>query len=147
MQAKSSDSALRHWDFTLLDMLAMQLIFLLAHTLLLHEGFMYFNPHKLLDGFMYHVGLVELGEVTEEFRAEVMKAAIAWQDNGKLVKLNLRYEAKIKELKTRVSTLEKQLAKKKSMEDNAGDDTPKRYRGKSKPKEKVEKLIASKSSL
>ena len=112
------------------------------------KGFMYFNPHKLLDGFMYHVGLVELGEVTEEFRAEVMKAAIAWQENGKLVKLNLRYEAKIKELKTRVSTLEKQLAKKKkSKEDNAGDDTPKRYRGKSKPKEKVEKLIASKSSL
>ena len=111
------------------------------------KGFMYFNPHKLLDGFMYHVGLVELGEITEEFRAEVMKAAIAWQDNGKLVKLNLRYEARIKELKTRVSTLEKQLAKKKSKEDNAGDDTPKRYRGKSKPKEKVEKLIASKSSL
>ena len=100
------------------------------------KGFMYFNPHKLLDGFMYHVGL-----------AEVMKAAIAWQENGKLVKLNLKYEAKIKELKTRVSTLEKQLAKKKSKEDNAGDDTPKRYRGKGKPKEKVEKLIASKSSL
>jgi len=83
----------------------------------------------------------------EEFRAEVMKAAITWQDNGKLVKLNLRYEAKIKELKTRVSTLEKQLAKKKSKEDLVGSDTPKRYRGKSKPKEKVEKLIASKSSL
>ena len=48
---------------------------------------MYFNPKKLLDGFMYHVGFEELGEVGEEFRAEVMKAAIAWQDNGKLVKL------------------------------------------------------------
>ena len=111
------------------------------------NGFMYFNPYKLFDGFIYHVGLVELGEVSEEFRAEVMKAALAWQDNGKLVKLNLRYEAKIKELKTRVSTLEKQLAKKKSKEDNACDDTPKRHRGKSKPKKKVEKLIASKSSL
>ena len=110
------------------------------------KGFMYFNPHKLLDGFMYHVGLVELGEVTEEFRAEVMKAAIAWQDNGKLVKLNLKYEAKIKELKTRVATLEKLLDKKKTKDENA-DDTPKRYRGKGKPKEKVEKLIASKSTL
>ena len=78
------------------------------------HGFMYFNPKKLLDGFMYHVGFEELGEVTEEFRAEVMKAAIAWQDNGKLVKLNLKYEAKIKELKTRVATLEKLLDKKKA---------------------------------
>ena len=110
------------------------------------HGFMYFNPMKLLDGFMYHVGLEELGEVTEEFRAEVMKAAIAWQDNGKLVKLNLKYEAKIKELKTRVATLEKLLDKKKTKDENA-DDTPKRYRGKGKPKEKVEKLIASKSTL
>ena len=59
------------------------------------QGFMYFNPKKLLDGFIYHVGFEELGEVSEEFRAEVMKAAIAWQDNGKLVKLNLKYEAKI----------------------------------------------------
>ena len=75
-----------------------------------------------------------------------MKAAIAWQDNGKLVKLNLKYEAKIKELKTRVATLEKLLDKKKTKDENA-DDTPKRYRGKGKPKEKVEKLIASKSSL
>lgn len=46
------------------------------------QGFMYFNPKKLLDGFIYHVGFEELGEVSEEFRAEVMKAAIAWQDNG-----------------------------------------------------------------
>ena len=110
------------------------------------QGFMYFNPKKLLDGFMYHVGFEELGEVTEEFRAEVMKAAIAWQDNGKLVKLNLKYEAKIKELKTRVATLEKLLDKKKTKDENA-DDPPKRYRGKGKPKEKVEKLIASKSAL
>lgn len=109
------------------------------------NGFMYFNPYKLLDGFMYHVGLVELGEVSEEFRTEVMKAALAWQDNGKLVKLNLRYETKIKELKKRVETLEKELGKKKPKADD--DVTPKRYRGKSKPKEKVGKLIASKSAL
>ena len=107
------------------------------------QGFMYFNPKKLLDGFMYHVGFKELGEVSEEFRAEVMKAAIAWQDNRKLVKLNLKYEAKIKELKTRIATLEKQLGKKKAKED--ADDEPKR--GKGKPKEKVEKLIASNTVL
>ena len=109
------------------------------------QGFMYFNPKKLLDGFMYHVGFEELGEVSEEFRAEVMKAAIAWQDNGKLVKLNLKYEAKIKELKTRIATHEKQLCKKKAKED--ADDEPKKHRGKGKPKEKVEKLIASNTVL
>ena len=111
------------------------------------HGFMYFNPKKLLDGFMYHVGFEELGEVSEEFRSEVMKAAIAWQDTGKLVKLNLKYEAKIKELKTRIATLEKLLAKKNGKEDDADNDTPKKYRGKGNPKEKVEKLIASNTVL
>ena len=86
------------------------------------QGFMYFNPHKLLDGFIYHVGFEELGEASEEFRAEVLKAALAWQDNGKLVKLNLKYEAKIKELKSKVATLEKQLGKKKA---KAEDNSPK----------------------
>ena len=40
MQQKSSDSALRYWEFTLLDMLAMQLSFLLSHSILGHEGFL-----------------------------------------------------------------------------------------------------------
>lgn len=75
-------------------------------------GYMYFNPYKLLDGFMYHVGLVELGEVSEEFREKVLKAAVAWQDNGELVKLNLKYEAEIAELKSKVANLEKKLKKK-----------------------------------
>ena len=61
-------------------------------------------------------------EASEEFRAEVLKAALAWQDNGKLVKLNLKYEAKIKELKSKVATLEKQLGKKKA---KAEDNSPK----------------------
>ena len=103
------------------------------------NGFMYFNPYKLLDGFMYHVGLMELDEITDEFRAEVLKAAIAWQDNGELVKLNLKYEAKIAELKSKVSSLQKQLAKKKAKEEEAESDTPKRMRGKGKPRETVKK--------
>lgn len=78
-------------------------------------------------------------------RCWLLKAAIAWQDNGKLVKLNLKYEAKIKELKTRIATLEKQLGKKKAKEDAV--DEPKKHRGKGKPKEKVEKLIASNTVL
>ena len=83
-------------------------------------------------------------DISDIFRL-VMKAAIAWQDNGKLVKLNLKYEAKIKELKTRIATPEKQLGKKKAKED--ADDEPKKHRGKGKPKEKVEKLIASNTVL
>lgn len=78
-------------------------------------------------------------------RCWLLKAAIAWQDNGKLVKLNLKYEAKIKELKTRIATLEKQLGKKKAKEDAV--DEPKKHRGKGKPKEIVEKLIASNTVL
>lgn len=53
--------------------------------------------------------------------------------------------SELQELKTRSATLEKQLGKKKAKED--ADDEPKKHRGKGKPKEKVEKLIASNTVL
>ena len=61
MQSKSSDSALRHWDFTLLDMLAMQLSFLLSHSILGHEGFMYFNPSCRMQALIFFSAQMALG--------------------------------------------------------------------------------------
>ena len=61
MQPKSSDTALRHWDFTLLDMLAMQLSFLLSHSLLGHEGFLYLNPVCRMQAMIFFSAQMALG--------------------------------------------------------------------------------------
>lgn len=44
MHRRGSDGALRHLDFTVLDMVAMQLSFILTHIVMGHEGSVYLNP-------------------------------------------------------------------------------------------------------
>ena len=61
MQQKSSDTALRYLDFTLLDMLAMQLSFLLSHSILGHEGFLYSNPVCRMQALIFFSAQMALG--------------------------------------------------------------------------------------
>ena len=61
MHRKSSDGALRFWEFTLLDMLAMQLSFLLSHSILGHEGFLYANPACRMQAIIFFSAQMALG--------------------------------------------------------------------------------------
>ena len=61
MHRRSSDSALRYLEFTLLDMLAMQLSFLLSHSLLGHEGFLYLNPQCRMQAVIFFSAQMALG--------------------------------------------------------------------------------------
>ena len=61
MHRKSSDGALRFWEFTLLDMLAMQLSFLLSHSILGHEGFLYANPACRMQAMIFFSAQMALG--------------------------------------------------------------------------------------
>ena len=61
MHSKSSDIALHHWDFTLLDMLAMQLSFILAHYLLGHEGFLYTSADCRMQALVFFSAQMALG--------------------------------------------------------------------------------------
>ena len=61
MHQKSSDGALRYWDFTLLDMLAMQLSFLLSHAILNHGGFLYLNPPCRMLAIIFFSAQMALG--------------------------------------------------------------------------------------
>ncbi len=67
MHRKSSDSAIQHWDFTLLDMLAMQLSFLVAHLILGHEGFMYANPTCRMQALIFFSAQMALGMHSETY--------------------------------------------------------------------------------
>ena len=61
MHRKSSDGALQFWEFTLLDMLAMQLSFLLSHSILGHEGFLYANPACRMQAIIFFSAQMALG--------------------------------------------------------------------------------------
>lgn len=61
MHARGSDSALQYWEFTLIDMLAMQLSFLLSHSILHHEGFLYANPECRMNALIFFSAQMALG--------------------------------------------------------------------------------------
>ena len=63
-----------------------------------NDGYMYFTPAKLLEGFMLHIGL----DMTEELDIETMQdfivAATQWNDNKKCIGEIERLNAELKSL-------------------------------------------------
>ena len=77
------------------------------------QGYMYFNLTELLEGFMYHVGLLEVSPYGKAEIREFLDAASKWQDNGLLVKELLQKTEEITFLKEREALLEEQLSQKR----------------------------------
>lgn len=77
------------------------------------QGYMYFNLTELLDGFMYHVGLLEVSPYGKAEIREFLDAASKWQDNGLLVKELLQKTEEITFLKEHETLLEEQLSQKR----------------------------------
>ena len=48
------------------------------------EGYMYYNPKKMLEGFLIHVGMLRLEEMTQEEIKDMLKAL---KDGGVVKKL------------------------------------------------------------
>lgn len=83
--------------------------------------FMYFSLKDLLEGFMYHVGLQELGEVDKETIELFLNASVVWSENSSLVKELIRQKQKNEILTKRVSGLKRRL-KEKGKEDVEDDE-------------------------
>ena len=77
------------------------------------QGYMYFNLTELLEGFMYHVGLLEVSPYGKAEIREFLDAASKWQDNGLLVKELLQKTEEITFLKEHEALLEEQLSQKR----------------------------------
>jgi hypothetical protein len=77
------------------------------------QGYMYFNLTELLEGFMYHVGLLEVSPYGKAEIREFLDAASKWQDNGMLVKELLQKEEEMTFLKEHELLLEEQLSQKR----------------------------------
>lgn len=70
-----------------------------------NDGYMYFTPAKLLEGFMLHIGL----NMTEELDIETMQdfiiAATQWNDNKKCLEEIKDLNNKIRQLNTNRHTI------------------------------------------
>ena len=77
------------------------------------QGYMYFNVEELLEGFMYHVGLLEVSPYGKAEIREFLDAASKWQDNGLLLKELLQKTEEITFLKEHEALLEEQLSQKR----------------------------------
>ena len=86
-----------------------------------NQKFMYFSLKDLLEGFMYHVGLQELGEVDKETIELFLNASVVWSKNSSLVKELIRQKQKNEILQKRVSGLKRRL-KEKGKEDVEDDE-------------------------
>lgn len=50
------------------------------------QGYLYFTPEKLLEGFMLHIGLHMTDQLSTETMQDFIVAAMNWNDNEKCVK-------------------------------------------------------------
>ena len=61
MHSRGSDGAMRHLDFTILDMLVMQFSFIITHGVMGHEGFMYLNHVCRVQAIIFFSAQMALG--------------------------------------------------------------------------------------
>ena len=78
------------------------------------DGFFYFTIQELLEGFIYHIGFKELGELSMDKISSIIEAAVTWKDNSKLVKQIITLESDNLVLKKNITSMEKEIDNKKA---------------------------------
>ena len=78
------------------------------------HGFFYFTLDKLLEGFIYHIGFNELGEVSVDKIGGILEVAGKWKDNAKLVKQIIALEHENKTLKLALEAIDQDMESKKA---------------------------------
>ena len=78
------------------------------------HGFFYFTLDKLLEGFIYHIGFNELGEVSVDKIGGILEAAVKWKDNAKLVKQIVALEHENQALKQVISSMDRDIESRKA---------------------------------
>ena len=109
MHSRGSDGAIRHLDFTILDMLVMQFSFIITHGVMGHEGFMYLNHVCRVQAIIFFSAQMALGMysntydhiftrgIFEEFYRLLINVAEIWLLGGVFIVL-AGIEASFKEL-------------------------------------------------
>ena len=80
-----------------------------------NRGFLYFTIDKLLSGFIYHVGMEELGSATMEKRQEIIEAAVNWRDNKKNIQELQRRNAEVERMREDIAAMSGKIADQRSI--------------------------------
>jgi len=73
------------------------------------NGYLYFSPDKLLDGFMMHIGLGMTGQLDTSTMQDFIVAVCKWSDNKKCVDEIERLKLEMKMLKGKRAALARRL--------------------------------------
>ena len=78
------------------------------------HGFFYFTLDKLLEGFIYHIGFKELGEMSVDEIGYILEASMKWKDNAKLMKRIKALECENQTLKLAITSKDHEIEDKKA---------------------------------
>ena len=75
-----------------------------GYTLDIHKdetdfGYLYFTLPKLLEGFIYHIGLEEMRAATKEKIHDVIEASLTWRDKRENILNILQMNAEVQAMK------------------------------------------------
>ena len=73
------------------------------------QGYMYFTREDLVNGFMYHVGLLETSPSYKGYITRILKAMSIWKDTGELIKKLLRLEDNLQQEQEKNDPLKEQI--------------------------------------
>lgn len=103
------------------------------------DGYLYFSPEKLLEGFMMHIGLGITDQLNTETMQDFLVTAMNWRDNEKCIKEIKTLQDKIMVLERRVESFEKNLRVERNnnafLRENIADLAKKSKRGEDISKE------------
>ena len=81
-----------------------------GYTLDIHRdetdyGYLYFTLPKLLEGFIYHIGLEEMHAATKQKIHDIIEASLTWRDQRENVLTILQMDTEVQAMKESVIAL------------------------------------------
>jgi hypothetical protein len=73
------------------------------------QGYMYFTREDLVEGFIYHVGLLEMAPAHKGYMTRLLKAMSIWTNTEKLIKKLLRLEDDLQQEQEKNNPLKEQI--------------------------------------
>jgi len=73
------------------------------------QGYMYFTRKDLVEGFIYHVGMLEMAPAHKGYMTRILKAMSIWTNTEKLIKKLLRLEDLIQQEQEKVAPMKEQI--------------------------------------
>lgn len=79
-----------------------------------HKGYMYFNEHDLLKGFMIHIGLNMTEQLSMENIDDFLVAVMNWNETGKCIKEMRRMEEEFNTARHNRNSIARQMVDERS---------------------------------